>query len=159
MDNRVHTSSLASFQPKVHLLHHPGHGVASSSPSKSIHPMLQRLTKDKKPVFTHLCHRPLSRSLSWEWARSCKAGWSHVEWQELFCKGQWVAVKDKTIQWNNHCRENSEQQQPMAQKGNTKTKGNAPGQYRTACSNSSQMGEFTSDTWQLNSFKEAGAHN
>lgn len=62
----------------------------------------------KKTVFTHLCHRPLSKSLSWGWVRSCKAGRSHAESQELFCTGQWAAAKDETAQWNNHCRENSE---------------------------------------------------
>lgn len=39
----------------------------------------------------------------------------------------------------------------MAEKGNTHAKGNVPGPYRTACSNSSQMGEFTGDTWQVHS--------
>lgn len=41
----------------------------------------------------------------------------------------------------------------MAEKGNTQAKGDVPGQYRTAHSSSPQMGEFTSDTWQVHSKK------
>lgn len=56
------------------------------------------------------------------------------------CKGQNNTVK-QSLQG-----ELGDQQQPMAQKGNTQAKQNVPGQYRMACSNSAQMGEFTSDT-------------
>lgn len=55
------------------------------------------------------------------------------------CEGQNNTVK-QPLQG-----ELQEQQQHMAQKGNTQAKVNVPGQNRMACGNSSQTGEFTSD--------------